>query len=240
MKLRQYIHVNNDCYKAGKPLQVKGFMLHSTGANNPYLSRYVGSSPELGINKYNNHWNTPRPDGMQKCVHGFIGKMADESIATCQTLPWDMRGWHCGGKGNDLYIGVEICEDDLSNQSYFMACYTEAVQLVQSLREKFGFDADNIIDHAEAHKRGLASNHADVKHWFSRFGVTMDDFRQSVVNAIENPTPETMLYRIRTSWDNEQSQVGAYRNLESAKKVCDDKNEQRRLRVFDENGKEVY
>ena len=32
------------------------------------------------------------PGGIQICVHGFIGKLADGSIATYQTLPWDMVG----------------------------------------------------------------------------------------------------------------------------------------------------
>ena len=27
---------------------------------------------------------------------------------------------------------------------------------------------------------GIASNHADVEHWFSRFGVVMEDFRKDV------------------------------------------------------------
>ena len=27
---------------------------------------------------------------------------------------------------------------------------------------------------------GIASNHADVEHWFARFGATMDDFRKDV------------------------------------------------------------
>lgn len=75
----------------------KGIMVHSTGANNPTLRRYVGPDDGLlGANQYGNHWNTYRPGGRQVCVHGFIGKLKDGSIATYQTLPWDMVGWHSG------------------------------------------------------------------------------------------------------------------------------------------------
>jgi len=108
----------------------EGIMVHSTGANNPYLRRYVGPDDGLlGVNQYNNHWNQDRPDGKQVCVHAFIGKLKDGSIATYQTLPWDHRGWHAGGSANDTHIGFEICEDGLTDASYFNAVYKEAVEL---------------------------------------------------------------------------------------------------------------
>lgn len=31
----------NDCYKAGRTITPKGVMVHSTGANNPLVARYV-------------------------------------------------------------------------------------------------------------------------------------------------------------------------------------------------------
>ena len=110
MNLKQYYQTKNDCYKAGKQIVVKGLMLHSTGANNPKLSRYVGPDDGiLGKNPNNNDWNR---SGITKCVHGFIGKDKDGNVRTYQTLPWNYRGWHAGGKANDSYIGLEICEDD--------------------------------------------------------------------------------------------------------------------------------
>ena len=59
MNLRKLILTNNDCYKAGRKITVKGIMVHSTGANNPWLKRYVGPDDGLlGVNKNGNHWNT--------------------------------------------------------------------------------------------------------------------------------------------------------------------------------------
>ncbi len=122
MNLHQLYLTQNDCYKAGKRHTVKGVMVHSTGANNPYLKRYVGPDDGLlGVNQYGNHWNQP---GLAKCVHAFIGKLQDGSIATYQTLPWDMAGWHSGvgslGKSknanNTGWIGLEICEDGLEDK----------------------------------------------------------------------------------------------------------------------------
>ena len=98
MNLRKLILTNNACYKAGKTIKPKGIMVHSTGANNPWLKRYVGPDDGLlGKKQYNNHWNQDKPDGRQVCVHAFIGKLANGSIATYQTLPWNHRGWHGGG-----------------------------------------------------------------------------------------------------------------------------------------------
>lgn len=75
MNLHKLILTNNACYKTGKTITPKGIMVHSTGANNPNLKRYVGPDDGLlGKNQYNNHWNQDNPDGRQVCVHGFIGK----------------------------------------------------------------------------------------------------------------------------------------------------------------------
>src|SRR5699024_12067475 len=96
----------NECYKTGRKINPKGIMVHSTGADNPNLKRYVGPDDGLlGKNQYNNHWNQLRPDGRQVCVHAFIGKLYDGSIATYQTLPCNHRGWHLGGDPDITLLG---------------------------------------------------------------------------------------------------------------------------------------
>ena len=116
MDLRKCLLTKNNCYKAGKKITVKGIMWHSTGANNPNLKRYVQPDDgKLGDNPNNNDWNRALPDGREVCVHAFIGKDKNGKVCTYQTLPWNYRGWHCGGSGNDEYIGFEICEDGNCN-----------------------------------------------------------------------------------------------------------------------------
>ncbi len=181
MNLRKLILTENACYKAGKKIIPKGIIVHSTGANNPYLRRYVGPDDGLlGKNQYNNHWNQDKPGGRQVCVHAFIGKLADGSIATYQTLPWNHRGWHAGGDANNTHIGFEICEDGLTDASYFSAVYKEAVELCVHLCKLYGLNEKDIICHSEGYKQGIASNHADVMHWFPKHGKTMDTFRVDV------------------------------------------------------------
>ena len=186
MHLHSRFLTGNDCYKAGRTIIPKGVMVHSTGANNPSLKRYVQPDDGLlGENTNGNDWNMP---GVGACVHAFIGKLKDGTIATYQTLPWTMRGWHCADNGNNTHISFEICEDDLSDDAYFAAVYQEAVELTAYLCKQFDLDplADGVvICHQEGYRRGIASNHGDVLHWFPKHGKTMDDFRKDVAKAME-------------------------------------------------------
>lgn len=189
MRLRKQYLTENDCYRAGRTIRPQGVMVHSTGANNPSVARYVPGNDVIGWNQYGNDWDRP---GLEKCVHAFVGRFADGGVGTVQTLPWNRRGWHCGrgknGSGNDTHISFEICEDGLEDASYFEAVYQEAVELTAYLCKEYNLDplADGVvICHKEGYRRGIASNHVDVLHWFPKFGKTMDDFRADVARWME-------------------------------------------------------
>ncbi len=199
MRLIKCILTANDCYKAGRTITPKGVMVHSTGANNPLVARYVqpveGQSEEaklkeqIGTNRNANDWNNP---GLDVCVHAFVGKLADGGVGTVQTLPWNHRGWHAGtgtsgGSANNTHISFEICEDALTDAGYFSKIYQEAVELTAMLCKTYNLDpkADGVvICHCEGYDRGVASNHADVMHWFPKFGKSMDTFRSDVSKAM--------------------------------------------------------
>ena len=193
MKLNKLILTENNCYKAGKKITVKGIMVHSTGANNPWLKRYLPDDGKIGVNKSGNHWNTPLPSGRQVCVHAFIGKLADGSIATYQTLPWNYRGWHAGGSANNTHIGFEICEDGLSDKAYFEKVYKEATELCAYLCKQYALTEKDIICHSEGYKKGIASNHGDVMHWFPKHGKSMDAFRADVKKILGNKLRENII-----------------------------------------------
>ena len=189
----------NDCYKAGRTITPKGVMVHSTGANNPLVARYVQPvegqkdeaqlKAEIGGNRNANDWNNP---GLDVCTHAFVGKLADGGVGTVQTLPWNHRGWHAGtgtsgGSANNTHIAFEICEDDLTDEGYFRKVYQEAVELAAMLCKTYNLNplADGVvICHSEGYQRGVASNHADVMHWFPKFGKSMDTFRADVSKAM--------------------------------------------------------
>lgn len=226
MNLFQCILTANDCYKKGETIKPKGVMVHSTGANNPNLKRYVqplktdgnysALVAKLGVNNNGNSWNR---SGTGACVHAFIGKLADGSIATAQTLPWNHRGWHAGtgskGSANNTHISFEICEDGLSDKTYFNKVYQEAVEVTAYLCKNFGLDplADGVvICHSEGNKQGIASNHGDVMHWFPKHGKSMDTFRADVADKLAVNTGTTKkLYRV---------QVGAFSSKANAERLA--------------------
>ncbi len=221
MRLLKCLLTANDCYKAGRTIKPKGVMVHSTGANNPNLKRYVqpvSTTPDragllaaLGTNNNRNDWNRA---GTNACVHGFIGKLADGSVAAVQTLPWNQRGWHAGNgtsgrSANNTHISFEICEDGLTDPAYFKQAYQAAVELTAMLCKEYGLDplADGVvICHQEGYRRGVASNHGDVLHWFPRHGKSMDDFRSDVAAALApEPAPAPVPKPDKNEEDNDMT-----------------------------------
>lgn len=215
MNLVKCILTCNDCYKSGRTIKPRGVMVHSTGANNPTVKRYVQPSKtdpnfaalraQIGTNANGNDWNRA---GVQKCVHAFIGKIADGSVATVQTLPFDFRAWHAGkgnkGSANDTHISFEICEDGLTDKAYFAKVYREAVELAAFLCKEYGINpqADGaVICHAEGHDRGTASNHGDILHWFPKHGKTMADFRADVAAEMQTAEEEEEMVYYKTIKD---------------------------------------
>ncbi len=216
----------SNCYKGTRKMTVKGVLWHSTGANNPTLKRYVQPSdvkpPEdtyskakwleiLGKNTNNNDFNHINRDAGLNC---WIGKLADGTVTTIQTQPWDWRPWGCGsgskGSCNDGWIQFEICEDGLTDKNYFNAVYKEACEITAYLCKMFNIDPNGtvthngvkvptILCHADSHKLGLGSNHGDINHWFPKHGKSMATVRTDVAallkasgsTVVESPKPAT-------------------------------------------------
>ena len=185
MNLIQNYLTQSGCYKAGKHITVKGLMIHSVGCPQPKADVFM------------KNWN--RADA-NACVHAIVEPGGD----VYQLLPWDFRGWHCGGGANNTHIGVEMTEpatirytggaswtetgDGENTKNHVLATYKYAVELFAHLCQQFGLDpmADGvIISHSEGCKRGIASNHGDVEHLWSKFGLSMGQFRKDIREAIE-------------------------------------------------------
>lgn len=208
------------CYKGTRTMNVLGVLWHSTGANNPNLRRYVQPDDKasdraallakLGTNNNRNDWNHV---SVQAGLNAWVGKLADGTVTSVQTMPWNYRPWGCGsgskGSCNSGWIQFEICEDGLTDKTYFEAAYKEAAELTAYLCQLYNIDphgtvnlngvkVPTILCHADSHKLGLGSNHGDVLHWFPKFGKNMDTVRQDVAALLGSgstpapaPTPST-------------------------------------------------
>ena len=197
MELKQCLLTKNDCYKKGTKITPKGIVVHSTGANNPNLRRYVQPDDGLlGKNTNNNSWNR---SGIEVCVHAFIGKDKEGNVRVYQTLPFNFACWGVGrgSKGSynynpTGYIQFEICEDNLKDEVYFNKAFNLAIEFCAYLCKEYNLSVDNVVSHAEAYKRGYGSNHGDCDHWLKKFGKTMDWFRNEVkakLNGTTKPEP---------------------------------------------------
>lgn len=175
---------NNPCFKTARKMPAgspEGIIVHSTGANNPNLRRYVNAPDICGENPYKNYYDSA---DIQLCPHAVIGLDKNGKIRAAKLLPWNVCCWGCGNgsKGSynysPAYIQIEICEDGLTDREYFMQAFGLAAELCQRLMKNYPtIKPENIISHHEAHLRGYASNHADCDHWLAKFGKNMDWFR---------------------------------------------------------------
>lgn len=158
-----------------------GIIIHSTGANNPNLRRYVNSPDICGENPYKNYFD--RAD-IDICPHAVIGLDKSGKVRAAKLLPWNICCWGCGsgvrGSYNysPAYIQIEICEDGLNDREYFEDAFGLTAELCRRLMKNYPtIKSENIISHKEACARGYASNHADCDHWLAKFGRDMDWFR---------------------------------------------------------------
>ena len=190
MELTTRYMTGNDYYKAGQKISPKGIMVHST------------ATPGVMAADWFSRWNKSYQAGetsRQVAVHAFV-----DDKGVWQYLPWNHRGWHCGGSGNNTHIGFEICEPGgfsygkgsamvgynvSKNEVYFTKAWNNAVALCVMLCQMYGLTERDIICHSEGHKKGIASNHSDVMHWFPKHGENMDSFR-AAVRAVLNKSPD--------------------------------------------------
>lgn len=195
MNILSCLLTKNRWYESGKTIPMTGIVVHSSGANNPELRRYVQPTrgaaeywnllTKLGTNQYANDWNRAEQDyGM----HAFVGKLSSGQVAAVQTLPWNSFLWGCGsgqyGSYNSSHIQFEICEDTTDGE-YTRAAYRVAAELCADLCREFNIPVKNIVGHYEAHKQGYASGHADPEHWWVLHGLSMDSFRKDVQNLLD-------------------------------------------------------
>ena len=184
MEIIQCYQTKNPCYRKGTPMKPVGIVVHSTGANNPHLCRYVDCPERLGVNRYGNNWNRPEAATL---VHGAIGLDKEGFVTVVNTLPYTMAAWGVGKGSRGSYnydptghIQFEMCEDDLTDPSYFDQVMGTAVAYCARLCREYGLAAESVVSHKEAHAQGYASNHGDPENWMGRFGMTMEDFRARV------------------------------------------------------------
>lgn len=205
------------CYKEARAMTPTGIVVHSTGANNPNLKRYVQPDDgNIGNNIYNNSVNNAN---CRVITHAYIGKDKNGVVKCYQVLPFNIACWGVGSSSKGSYnynptgrIQFEICEDGLKDEKYFNEAFNCAAEFCAYLCKQYGWGVDKICSHKEAHAQGYGSNHGDPENWLSKHGKTMNWFRDKV-KAILNANNKETIYRV---------QVGAFSNKAYAENMLAD------------------
>lgn len=163
--------------------------------------------------------------------------------------------WHCGGtrynnKGGKYYgkcknsnsIGIEICSTNTTGKmqtansgtySFSAAAIANAVELTKQLMKTYGIDASHVIRHYDVTGKLCPG----IKGWNAESGseAAWNNFKNQISGTNKSVNTSTSLYRVRKSWADATSQIGAYSSLDNAKKSC-----KAGYTVYDEKGNAVY
>jgi len=103
-----------------------------------------------------------------------------------------------------------------------------AAQLTAYLMKDLDIDIDHVIRHYDVNRKICPAPYVhNYQAWL--------DFKKKVASYAAVTNVKTYYYRVRSSWLNAKSQLGAYTILENAKVNCP-----YGYAVYDESGKELY
>lgn len=250
--VQQYT-TKNKSYSSPTKITPKGIMLHSIGVPQPKASvlrnNYNVESSSVSVHGFIDANNgdfyqcLPFNYKANHCGYGSKGKSATANLTH---IAIEM----CEPSNIKYTSGASFtCSDKAKARVFVDTAYKSAVELFAKICKDYGFDPLKdgvIISHKEGSDRGVASAHGDPEHLWKGLGCsyTMDGFRKDVKAAmggtVEAPKTETVkkiTYRVRKSWTDSKSQLGAYTVLDNAKKTAD---ANPGFYVFDEDGKVVY
>lgn len=164
--------------------------------------------------------------------------------------------WHCGGglQGNIRHSKFGICKNSNSigiemrpyndrgavsaaqNAGWYFhdATVRNAANLVRYLMDKYAIAADHVVMHADVTGKYCPAP------WLDR-PAEWDTFKRMITDITPEPAPTPQpsgqMYRVRKSWTDAASQIGAWTTLEYAKSAVDSNPG---YTVYDASGNAVY
>ena len=216
----------------------------------------------IGVTVHNTDWisvasgTTPAEQYTRATVNGNMKDVRVHYYVdnTCawQNLPHSLSGWHAAdgsGNGNRRTIAIECIMSSAYNVTDKKS-EDNCARLAAALLKKYNLDINHLFTHTHwLNVRDGKSGSVDylntarnpykmcpayiLPHW-AAFKAKVQSYLNSG-SIPTTPTPAKQLYRVRKSWTDVKSQIGAFSSLENAKKAC-----KNGYAVFDSNGKQVY
>lgn len=162
------------------------------------------------------------------------------------STPEKFRAWTTCGYDPDGYnITIEVSNAETKNWTVSDAALKSLINLCADICKRnnikslnyTGNKSGNVLAH-----RWYAATGCPGDYLYGKFGYIATEVNK-ILNSNTTTTTTTQkpatttkeIYRIRLSWQDSKTQIGAYSNLESAKKAC-----LAGYTVYDSNGNAVY
>ena len=239
--VNEYLLTRHNPNRIAMPsVSMEGKIIGVTVHNTDWISVASGATPAEQYTRatVNGNMNDVR-------VHYYV-----DNTCAWQNLPQSLSGWHAAdgsGNGNRKTVSIECIMSSAYNDKDKKS-EDNCARLAAALLKKYNLGIDHLYTHTHwLNVRDGKSGSIDylntarnsykmcplyiLPHW-SEFKKKVQGYMSS---AVTPASAAKQLYRVRKSWSDAKSQIGAFSSLENAKKAC-----KTGYAVFDSNGKQVY
>ena len=243
VKINEYLLTKHNPNRIDMPsVSMEGKVIGVTVHNTDWISVASGTTPA-------EQYTRATVNGNMKDVrvHYYV-----DNTCAWQNLPHSLSGWHAAdgsGNGNRRTIAIKCIMSSAYNVTDKKS-EDNCARLAAALLKKYNLDINHLFTHTHwLNVRDGKSGTVDylntarnpykmcplyiLPHW-SAFKSKVQSYMKSGTSVSKNPTTK-LLYRVRKSWSDAKSQIGAFSSLDNAKKAC-----KPGYYVFDANGNVVY
>lgn len=217
--VNEYLLTKHNPNKIDMPsVSMEGRIIGVTIHNTPWITTAAGTTPAEQYTRatVNGNMNDVR-------VHYYV-----DNVCAWQNLPLSLSGWHAAdgdGNGNRRTIAIECIMSSAYNDKDKKS-EDNCAKLAAALLKKYKLGINALYTHNHWYSGKYCPAYI-LPHW--------DKFKAKVQSYMNSGSSAKHLYRVRKSWSDAKSQIGAYSSLENAKKAC-----KAGYSVFDNSGKAVY
>lgn len=238
VKINEYLLTRHNPNRIAMPsVSMEGKIIGVTVHNTAWITTAAGTTPA-------EQYTRATVNGNMKDVrvHYYV-----DNVCAWQNLPHSLSGWHAAdgsGNGNRRTIAIECIMSSAYNVTDKKS-EDNCARLAAALLKKYNLDINHLFTHTHwLNVRDGKSGTVDylntaknpyktcplyiLPHW-SAFKAKVQKYLTDAKPTVKN------IYRIRKSWADAKSQIGAYSSLENAKKAC-----KSGYTVFDSSGKVIY
>ena len=243
VRINEYLLTKHNPNRIDMPsVSMAGKIIGVTVHNTDWITVASGTTPAEQYTRatVNNNMKDVR-------VHYYV-----DNVCAWQNLPHSLSGWHAAdgsGNGNRRTIAIECIMSSAYN-STDKKSEDNCAKLAAALLKQYGLDINHLYTHTHwLNVRDGRNGTIDqlntmynrykmcpayiLPHW-ATFKAKVQSYLKAGTSTISAPSTK-QLYRVRKSWADAKSQLGAYSSLENAKKVC-----KTGYSVFDNSGRVVY